>query len=105
MIRVEDIMPLSEFQRHARERIAALKDTGRPTILTVNGRSEVVVQDAAAYQLLLDRLDRYETIEAINEGLHSIETEGTISLEEFEAWMREKYGIRGSIREDGEASA
>lgn len=93
MIRVEDIMPLSEFQRHARERIAALKDTGRPTILTVNGRSEVVVQDAAAYQLLLDRLDRYETIEAINEGIRQIDSGESISLEEFEAWMQNKYGI------------
>jgi len=31
--------------------------------LTINGKAEVVVQDAAAYQTLLDRLDAIEGIQ------------------------------------------
>ena len=93
MIRPDDIMPLSEFQRHARERIASLKATGRPAMLTVNGRAEVVVQDAVAYQRLLDTPDRLETLEAIHEGLAQKDSGEAIPLEAFQAWMREKYGI------------
>jgi hypothetical protein len=39
--------------------------------VTVNGRAELVVQDAASYRALLDRLDRAEAIVAIREGLDS----------------------------------
>ncbi|MCA9309661.1 MAG: type II toxin-antitoxin system Phd/YefM family antitoxin [Phycisphaerales bacterium] len=94
MIRPDDIMPLSDFQRHARERIAALKSSGRPVVLTVNGRAEVVVQDAGAYQRLLDALDRLETLEAIREGIAQIESGEGIPLEQFDAWMRERHGIQ-----------
>jgi hypothetical protein len=60
MIKVQDILSLTEFHRHSRQHIARLRTTGRPEVLTVNGRAEVVVQDAAAYQHLLERLRRAE---------------------------------------------
>jgi predicted transcriptional regulator len=43
-----------------------LKKTGNTLVLTINGNAELVVQDAAAYQELLDRV---ETIEDIQRGL------------------------------------
>jgi hypothetical protein len=60
MIKIQDILSLTEFHRHSREHITRLRETGRPEVLTVNGRAELVVQDAAAYQNLLERLDRDE---------------------------------------------
>ena len=42
-------------------------------MLTVNGKAEIVVQDAKAYQRLLDLAERLETIEAVREGLASID--------------------------------
>jgi PHD/YefM family antitoxin component YafN of YafNO toxin-antitoxin module len=60
MIKVQDILSLTEFHRHSREHIARLHATGRPQVLTVNGRAELVVQDAIAYQHLLERLQRDE---------------------------------------------
>jgi PHD/YefM family antitoxin component YafN of YafNO toxin-antitoxin module len=54
-IRLSDIRSLTEFQRRSRESIRRLKRTGRPEVLTVNGQAELVVQDARAYQKLLDR--------------------------------------------------
>ena len=60
MIKIEDILSLTEFHRRSKEHIARLRATGRPEVLTVNGRAELVVQDAAAYQHLLERLQRYE---------------------------------------------
>jgi hypothetical protein len=58
MIKLEDIRSLTDFQRNTREHIERLKRTGRPEVLTVNGQAELVVQDAAAYQRLVDELDR-----------------------------------------------
>jgi prevent-host-death family protein len=52
----EDIHPLSDFKRRTTELIHHLRTTGRPVVLTLNGRAEIVVQHAAAYQSLLDRL-------------------------------------------------
>jgi prevent-host-death family protein len=46
-----------------------MHETGKPVILTVNGRAEAVVQDAEAYQQLLDRLEQAETIAALRVAL------------------------------------
>lgn len=49
-----DIQSLSHFKRNTPEVIAQLKKTGRPVVLTVNGKAEAIVQDAAAYQKLCE---------------------------------------------------
>jgi PHD/YefM family antitoxin component YafN of YafNO toxin-antitoxin module len=56
MIDIRDIHSLSSFQRKTRAHIRRLRLTRRPEVLTVNGRAELVVQDAAAYQDLMDTL-------------------------------------------------
>ena len=50
----KDIQPLTTFRNHSVEFMQQLKATQRPIILTVNGKPEAVLQDAAAYQRLLD---------------------------------------------------
>jgi PHD/YefM family antitoxin component YafN of YafNO toxin-antitoxin module len=62
VINLKDIQSLTEFQRKSRETIARLKRTGRPAILTVNGQAEIVIQDAEAYQRLLDRAEQAEKL-------------------------------------------
>jgi len=90
---LEDIYSLTEFQRHAKEHIARLKETGRPEVLTVNGRAEVVVQDAASYQELLDLIERLEALEGIKQGLESMHRgEGRPADEVFRE-MRKKHDI------------
>jgi len=58
MFKVADIFSLSDFQRRTREHIRRLRETGRPEVLTVNGRAELVVYDAATYQEIADDLER-----------------------------------------------
>jgi PHD/YefM family antitoxin component YafN of YafNO toxin-antitoxin module len=58
MIRPEDIGSLTEFQRNAQAHLKRLKRTGRPELLTVNGKAEVVVQNASAYQRLIESLEK-----------------------------------------------
>ncbi len=56
----EDICSITEFKRRTADVITRLRGTGRAVVLTTNGRADVVVQDAASYQKLLDRLQAYE---------------------------------------------
>lgn len=63
---------LTNFKRQTADYLARLRSTGEPVVLTVNGKAEVVVQDAAAYQKLVEaaaKADRDETLAAIRAGL------------------------------------
>ena len=94
MIHLEDIHSLTDFQRHAKEHIERLKETGRPAVLTVNGKAEVIVQDAAAYQKLLELVDRLQAIEGIQKGLESMQRgEGKPAHEVFTR-LRKKHHIQ-----------
>lgn len=58
VIRPEDIGPLTDFSRNTKAHLKRLKRTGRPELLTVNGKAEVVVQNASAYQRLIESLEK-----------------------------------------------
>ena len=66
-----DIHPLTDFKRNTSEFLAQLKQTGEPVVLTINGKAELVVQDAKSYQRLYELAERLETIQAVREGLAS----------------------------------
>lgn len=65
----EDIRPLTEFKRDTARFVSRLKDTGRPSVLTVNGRPELVVMDARAWQEVQDLLDYAGAVAGIRTGL------------------------------------
>jgi hypothetical protein len=56
MIALKDIRSLTDFQRNTKAHLRRLKSTGRPEVLTVNGRAELIVQDAAAFEDMLDAI-------------------------------------------------
>jgi len=70
MIALQDIRSLTDFQRNTKSHLRRLKSTGRPEVLTVNGKAELIVQDAAAYEETLD------AIRGIQRGLDEMK-EGT----------------------------
>ncbi len=90
-----DIQSLSTFKRNTNELISQMRETGNPIVLTVNGKAELVVQDAVAYQQLLDTLDKLETLIGIKKGLEDIATGNTQSLNQFIEEMQKKHGISG----------
>jgi len=53
MIAMKDIRSLTGFQRHTKAHLRRLKSTGRPEVLTVKGKAELIVQDAAAYEEMI----------------------------------------------------
>jgi prevent-host-death family protein len=71
MNREKDSLSLTEFQQNPSDLMAQLKLSGQPVTLTVDGKAEVVVQDARSYQRLHERVDRLETIEAVRQGIAS----------------------------------
>jgi PHD/YefM family antitoxin component YafN of YafNO toxin-antitoxin module len=56
MIALQDIRSLTDFQRNTKAHLRRLKSSGRPVVLTVNGRAELIVQDAAAFEDMLDAI-------------------------------------------------
>jgi prevent-host-death family protein len=85
-----DIHSLTDFKRRTGEFIEQIKETGHPLVLTLNGKAELVVQDAASYQRLIDAVDRAEAIEGIRKGLKSVKEGRTRPVEEvFEEIRRE----------------
>lgn len=58
-----------------------------------DSRADLVVQDAAAYQELLDRLDRAEAIVGINRGLMSMRRGEGKAVEEALAELRVQLGV------------
>jgi len=88
-----DIDSLTRFKRNSAEVIGQLKATGEPMVLTVNGKAEIVVQDAASYQRLLDVIEQAEAVIGIKKGLRAMERgEGIPAEEAFERLCR-KHGI------------
>jgi prevent-host-death family protein len=88
-----DIKPLSNFKRDSIAVIDQLKRTGRPVVLTINGKAEVVVQDAKSYQNLMDLIEQAETVIGIRKGLDSMARGEGIPAEKAFAKLRKKHNI------------
>ena len=64
-----DIQSLTTFRRSSGDFRKQLRKSKRPMVLTVNGKAAAVVQDAEAYQRLLDIAARADAAEGIRQGL------------------------------------
>jgi prevent-host-death family protein len=93
MIDLREVRSVTEFQRNLKDFVGRLKEKRIPLVLTVNGRAEVVVQDAASYQALLDRLERAETVAAIRQGVEQFKRGEGIPLKKAERRLRKRHGF------------
>ena len=89
----KDIQSLTSFRRASGDFMKRLKKTKRPVVLTVNGKAAAVVQDAEAYQRLLELADRADTEEGIRKGLDDVAHGRTRPAREVFDQLRRKYGI------------
>ena len=67
-----DIQAMTTFRRNPGKFMKHLKKTKRPLVLTINGKAEAVVQDAEAYQRLLDIAAQADALEGIRQGLEDV---------------------------------
>jgi PHD/YefM family antitoxin component YafN of YafNO toxin-antitoxin module len=92
MIALQDIRSLTDFQRNTRAHLRRLKSSGRPVVLTVNGRAELIVQDAAAFEDMLD------AIRGIQRGLDEMKAAKGEPARKVLDRIRAKYKIPRSPR-------
>ena len=88
-----DTDSLVHFRDHTSEVVDRLKETGSPLVLTVDGKAEVVVQDAGAYQQLLDRAERLDTVAALREAIQAVDEGRTRPAAEVLEEIRQRHGI------------
>ena len=93
MIDLREVRSVTEFQRNLKDYMGRLKRKKTPLVLTVNGRAELVVQNAASYQALVDRLERAEAIAAIRQGIEESERGEGIPIDKAERKLRRKHGF------------
>jgi len=85
MIDLREVRSVTEFQRNIKDYVGRLKKKKTPLVLIVNGRAELVVQDAESYQLMLERLERAETLAAIRRGMEQFDRGEGIPLTRLSA--------------------
>jgi prevent-host-death family protein len=90
----KDIQSLTTFRRQSSAFLKQLKKTKRPVVLTVNGKAAAIVQDAAAYQRLLDIAARADAEEGIRQGLEDVKKGQTRPAREFFDEFEARHGIR-----------
>ena len=91
----KDIQSLTTFRRRSGDFMKQLKKSKRPVVLTVKGKAEAIVQDAEAYQRLLDIAARANVYEAIRQGLDDAASGRTIPARKVFEELRAKHGIPG----------
>jgi prevent-host-death family protein len=88
-----DIQSLTTFRRRSGDFMKQLKKTKRPVVLTVKGKAAAIVQDAEAYQRLLDIAARADAEESIRQGLDDVANGRTRSAREAFDAIRCKHDI------------
>ena len=89
----KDIQSLTTFRRRSGDFIKQLKKTQRPVVLTVKGKAAAIVQDAEAYQRLLDIAARADAAEGIRQGLEDSEMGKVRPAREFFRDFEARHGI------------
>jgi len=76
----EDIRSVTDLKRHTRDILDHLHATGRPVILTVNGRADSVLLEVRAYEKLLQAGNLAELLAPAE---RNVENGQTRSMREF----------------------
>ncbi len=84
-----DINSLSNFKRNTTGFLRQLKETGHPVVLTINGKAELVVQDTASYQKLIERAERAERMDGLRASIDDMLAGKVRPVEEMLAEMRQ----------------
>jgi prevent-host-death family protein len=90
----KDIHSLTTFRRRSGDFMKQLKRTKRPVVLTVKGKAAAIVQDAEAYQRLLDIAGHADAEEGIRQGLEDAKRRKVRPARTVFAEFEAAHGIR-----------
>ncbi len=85
----KDINSLSNFKRNTVDFLRQLKQSGPPVVLTINGRAELVVQNAASYQKLSELASSALRMDALRASIADMRAGKVVPAEDMLAEMRE----------------
>jgi prevent-host-death family protein len=78
-----DIRSLSHFKRNTAQVMKQMKTSGNPVVLTINGKAEMIVQDAASYQRLMTLAEKVEMVEFLREAKADADAGRTMPARKF----------------------
>ena len=102
LVDLDNVESLSAFKRRTSEFLERIRADGKPLVLTVNGKAEVVVLGAEIFQRIAELLDQAETIEGIRQGLEQAKRGEARPVEEVFGELRRKYEIPGGGDANGD---
>jgi prevent-host-death family protein len=89
-IHIEDIHPLTDFQRNAKAYLTRVNKTGRPEVLTVNGKAEAVLIGKRSYEAMVEAMEELETLKSIQRGLDELKLGKTRSAAQVHDRLRQQ---------------
>lgn len=89
----KDIQAMTTFRRNPGKFMKHLKKSKKPLVLTIHGKAEAVVQDAEAYQRLLDIAAQADVLEGIRQGEEDVKKGRVRSAREALEMFRSDHGI------------
>ncbi len=89
----KDIQSLTTFRRRSGDFLRQLKKSRRPVVLTVKGKAAAIVQDAEAYQRLLDIAASIDAKEGIRQGLEDAKAGKLRPVTEFFEEFEMRHGL------------
>ncbi|MBW4512988.1 MAG: type II toxin-antitoxin system Phd/YefM family antitoxin [Scytonematopsis contorta HA4267-MV1] len=107
MIDLENIHPVTDFKRNVKQFIERTKATKSPLVLTVNGKAEIVIQDAISFQEMALRLKQAEA-EVRKLKLEALQRDISLGAEQLRNGQYTEYndetlpGLLEKIKERGE---
>ncbi len=90
MINLENIYPLTDFKRNVKQFIEQIKATKSPLVLTVNGKAEIVIQDASSFQEMMRRLESSEA-EVRKLKLEALQRDIALGVEQLQNGQYSEY--------------
>ena len=91
----KDIQSLTTFRRRSADFMKQLKKNRRPMVLTVKGKAAAIVQDAEAYQRLLDIAAYADAEEGIRQGLEDAKQGKVRPAREFFDDFEARHEVHG----------
>jgi prevent-host-death family protein len=88
----EDIRSVTDLKRNTREILEQVHRTGRPVVLTVNGRADAVIMDAKSYERQLKAIS---LARLLAEGEEDIAAGRTRPARSFLREFKNAHKIRG----------
>ena len=93
-MRTEDIHPMSEHRAHLTEHLKLVQETGRPMVITQNGRPAAVVLSPSRYDELVRQEELAADVAAIKQGLNDAAAGRGQDAKEALRQIADKHGLQ-----------